>query len=209
MWVEVSGSPTVVIVVVRTVVSSQCETAALPALPHTRRSCADDRMRQGWRAIHVVTSKTSFTQSRSGSQTLRNEVALDQATIPALCSPARRRPRRYGTGEQADGKLPDYGPGRQAGICAAIWACGCTLRCSQGRWYLKGTAPLSEHQPGGSQCRGGGRNPFKGTAIRHQSAAVASGRCARPTGGSHTTRCAGSVVTAPTGRKVVGGARLR
>ena len=59
-------------------------------------------------------SKTSFTQSRSGSQTLRNEVALDQATIPALCSPARRRPRRYGTGEQADGKLPDYGPGRQA-----------------------------------------------------------------------------------------------
>lgn len=120
-------------------------------------------------AINVVTSKTSFTQSRSGSQTLRNEVALDQATIPALCSPARRRPRRYGTGEQADGKLPDYGPGRQAGICAAIWACGRTLRCSQGRWYLKGTAPLSEHQPGGSQCRGGGRNPFKGTAIRHQS----------------------------------------
>ena len=107
--------------------------------------------------------------SSGGSQTLRNEVALDQATIPALCSPARRRPRRYGTGEQADGKLPDYGPGRQAGICAAIWACGCTLRCSQGRWYLKGTAPLSEHQPGGSQCRGGGRNPFKGTAIRHQS----------------------------------------
>ena len=102
-------------------------------------------------AINVVTSKTSFTQSRSGSQTLRNEVALDQATIPALCSPARRRPRRYGTGEQADGKLPDYGPGRQTGICAAIWACGCTLRCSQGRWYLKGTAPLSEHQPGGFQ----------------------------------------------------------
>ena len=51
-------------------------------------------------AINVVTSKTSFTQSRSGSQTLRNEVALDQATIPALCSPARRRPRRYGTREQ-------------------------------------------------------------------------------------------------------------
>ena len=163
-----SGSPTVVIVVVRTVVSSQCETAALPALPHTRRSCADDRMRQGWRSHHLVTSKTPFTQPTE-SQTLRNEVALDQATIPALCSPARRRPRRYGTGEQADGKLPDYGPGRQAGICAAIWACGCTLRCSQGRWYLKGTAPLSEHQPGGSQCRGGGRNPFKGTAIRHQS----------------------------------------
>ena len=59
-----------------------------------------------------------------------------------------------GPASRRDGKLPDYGPGRQAGICAAIWACGCTLRCSQGRWYLKGTAPLSEHQPGGSQCRG-------------------------------------------------------
>jgi hypothetical protein len=79
---------------------------------------------------------------------------LIRRPLPRFCSPARRRPRRYGTGEQADGKLPDYGPGRQAGICAAIWACGCTLRCSQGRWYLKGTAPLSEHQPGGSQCRG-------------------------------------------------------
>ena len=67
--VEVSGSPTVVIVVVRTVVSSRCETAALPPLPHTRRSCADDRMCQGWRSHHVVTSKTPFTQAIGKSDT--------------------------------------------------------------------------------------------------------------------------------------------
>jgi len=40
LLLEVSGSPTVVIVVVRTVVRPRCETAA-PPLPHTRRSCAD------------------------------------------------------------------------------------------------------------------------------------------------------------------------
>ena len=44
------SSPTVVIVVLSTVVRSRCETAALPPLPHTRRSCADDRMCQGWRS---------------------------------------------------------------------------------------------------------------------------------------------------------------
>ena len=47
-------------------------------LPHTRRSCADDRMCQGWRSHRVVTSKTP-SLSRSGNQALRNEVALDQA----------------------------------------------------------------------------------------------------------------------------------
>ena len=167
-------------------------------------------MRQGWRRHHVVTSKTSFTQSRSGSQTLRNEVALDQATIPALCSPARRRPRRYGTGEQADGKLPDYGPGRQAGICAAIWACGCTLRCSLGPVVLKGDGTVVRAPARRLPVSRGWKEPIQGN--RHPTpvrSAVASGRCARPTGGSHTTRCAGSGVTAPTGRKVVGGARLR
>jgi hypothetical protein len=42
-------SLSVVIVVVRTVVNSRCETPP-PPLPHTRRSCADDRMCQGWRS---------------------------------------------------------------------------------------------------------------------------------------------------------------
>jgi len=136
-------------------------------------------------AINVVTSKTSFTQSRSGSQTLRNEVALDQATIPALCSPARRRPRRYGTGEQADGKLPDYGPGRQAGICAAIWACGCTLRCSQGRWYLKGTAPLSE-----PSAR---RNAASDLAVHLVNATRVLGELTRLGGSRRRPCCAGSL----------------
>ena len=57
------------------------ESAAL-AIRHIRRSCADDRMCQGWRSHHVVASKTPFTQP-TGSQTLRNEVALDQASSGA------------------------------------------------------------------------------------------------------------------------------
>jgi hypothetical protein len=60
----VSGSPTVVIVVVGTVVSSRCETLTLPPLPYARRSCADDRIcHQGWQGYGVATSKTPFTQS--------------------------------------------------------------------------------------------------------------------------------------------------
>jgi hypothetical protein len=54
--------------VVRTVVGSRCETAA-PSLPHTRRSCADDRMRHGWRSHCGVTSKTPFTQPIGTSDT--------------------------------------------------------------------------------------------------------------------------------------------
>jgi hypothetical protein len=46
-------------------------------------ACADDRMCQGWRSHHVVTSKTPFTH-RPGSQTLRNEVAFDQAASGLL-----------------------------------------------------------------------------------------------------------------------------
>jgi hypothetical protein len=42
--------PTVVIVVVRSVVSSRSETAAFRTLPRTRRSCANDQMCQGWRS---------------------------------------------------------------------------------------------------------------------------------------------------------------
>ena len=47
---KVPRRPAVVIVVVRSVVSSRFETAAFPPLPHTRRSCPDDRMCQGWRS---------------------------------------------------------------------------------------------------------------------------------------------------------------
>ena len=48
-----SGSPTVVSVVVRTVVSSRCETAAFASLPHTRRSC-DTRHRGAGHRIGKV-----------------------------------------------------------------------------------------------------------------------------------------------------------
>jgi hypothetical protein len=44
---EMSGSPTVVSVVVTTVVSSRGEIAAVPALPSYPRSCADNRMSRG------------------------------------------------------------------------------------------------------------------------------------------------------------------
>ena len=70
-----SGRPAVVIVVVITVVSSRCDTAALPPLPHTRRSCADDRMCQGrstpWcRGRCSCRCSTNRTCSRSPTRTI-------------------------------------------------------------------------------------------------------------------------------------------
>jgi hypothetical protein len=92
----VSGSPTVVIVVVRSVVSSRCETATFPPLPHTRRSCVTIGCVNGGEAINVVTSKTPCTPPIGQSDTL-DEVAFDQAApglvglwlLALVCAPRR------------------------------------------------------------------------------------------------------------------------
>lgn len=77
-----SGSPAVVIVVVRSVVTSRCETAALPSLPYTGDPALTIGCVKGGGAINVLTSKRPL-RSLSSCQTLRDEVAFDQ-TAPGL-----------------------------------------------------------------------------------------------------------------------------
>jgi hypothetical protein len=69
VWVEVSRSPTVVIVVVRTVVRSWCKQRhshrfLIPGDPALTIGCV-----KGGEAINVVTSKTPFTQPIGKSDT--------------------------------------------------------------------------------------------------------------------------------------------
>jgi len=93
----VSGSPTVVIVVVRSVVSSRCETAAFPPLPHTRRSCADDRMCQGWRSHQRGDVEDALYAADRAVRHCGIEVAFDQAApglvglwlLALMCAPRR------------------------------------------------------------------------------------------------------------------------
>ncbi len=77
-----SGSPTVVIVVVRTVVSSRSETAALTPLPHPGDPALTIGCVKGGEAITRDVEDALYSTDR-GSQTLRNEVALDQAASGA------------------------------------------------------------------------------------------------------------------------------
>jgi len=82
----VAGTATVVTVVVKTVVGSLSDTAALLRLPHTQRSCADDRMRQGWRSHHAVTSEPpgrspALCGAMPGSRPPRSLTTRARATI--------------------------------------------------------------------------------------------------------------------------------
>jgi hypothetical protein len=79
---KASVSPAVVVVVVTNVVSSRLN-QGIPPLPHTQRSCADDRMCQGWRSHRVETSTTPFTQP-IGSHTLNHEEDFAQDLLRLL-----------------------------------------------------------------------------------------------------------------------------
>lgn len=74
--VQVSGSPTIVIVVVRNVVSSTVENSGIPQLPHTPRSCADRRMCP---TVHVqrrlsLVSACIVVGSRRSPETTRKKI---------------------------------------------------------------------------------------------------------------------------------------
>ena len=107
MLVEVSGCPTVVIVVVRCVVSSRWETAALPPLPYTRRCCADDlvsRVAKPSRPfLHLVGLVGSIDNDMSGPAADRREAqvadpraAVSRAGPHADRGPGQRSPRCSG-----------------------------------------------------------------------------------------------------------------
>ena len=143
------SSPTVVIVVLSTVVRSWCETAVLPPLPHTRRSCADDRMCQGWRShqrgdVEDALYSADREVRHCGMRWLGNfEAGVTWSTrSPAhdldVRRPHRRRVLAHPTSIPATGTLSRLGHRHRALLRAgvmglsAVSSAGCSrhLRCA-------------------------------------------------------------------------------